>query len=181
MDLNIAKISLNNENNRDLNIKLHHNYFRFKCQRCASFCCKLGGPPISEKDIKRIEREGYKTDDFLLQPLIDSRFKGRFLEYKAAMKSREDGSCFFLRFNKKMNLYGCLIYDYRPTLCRLYPFELEKVNANSLLLKVIPSCRGLNASDGEQVDEKFITKHLLDIIMEHLEIKGITLRKGYVE
>jgi Fe-S-cluster containining protein len=62
--------------------------------------------------------------------------------------------------------YECSIYDVRPVLCRLYPFDFERINSNSFLLKIIPCCKGLNNADGEPVNEKFIAKHLFENILK---------------
>ena len=147
----VAEILLNPRTQRIMNLTLHEKRLRFKCQQCAVFCCKLGGPTLSEKDVKRIEQVGYCVEKFL---------------DKNHLKNEEDGSCIFLNFNRKKGIYECAIYDFRPALCRLYPFSLEKRGPNSFVLKLIPCCNGLNSPDGELVNEKFIINHLLDPVLE---------------
>jgi len=102
--------------------------------------------------------------DFL-EPELNSKFKGLPI-MRGNLKNNEDGSCIFLKFDAEKNRYGCLIYDFRPVLCRLYPFDFERISPGSVVLKIIPCCRGLNNPDGELVDEEFITNHLLDALLE---------------
>ena len=157
MSETVAEILLSPKTQQITNLTLHEKRLRFKCKQCAVFCCKLGGPTLSEKDVKRIEQAGYRAEE--------SADGNR-------LKNKEDGSCIFLNFNQKKGIYECLIYDFRPALCRLYPFSLEKKSPNSFLLKLIPCCNGLNNPDGEQVKEKFIIDHLFDSVLEIFEETG---------
>jgi len=150
----VAEVLLSPENQQITNLTLHEKRLRFKCQQCAVFCCKLGGPTLSEKDVKRIEQAHYHVEEF-----VDGN----------RLKSKEDGSCIFLNFNRRKSVYECSIYGFRPALCRIYPFSLEEKSPNSFVLKLIPCCNGLNSPDGELVNEKFIIKHLLDSVIEIFE------------
>jgi len=87
-----------------------------------------------------------------------------------SLRNRKDGSCIFLKFDAKQNRYECSIYDFRPILCRLYPFDFDRVGSNIIVLKFIPCCRGLNNPNGKLVDEKFITNHLLAPLLEAIEL-----------
>ena len=149
---------------RDLS--LLQKRFRFKCKRCATFCCRLGGPKLTRNDIERIEEAGYHVKDFL-EP-ANSEFKAMPFT-RGSLKNREDGACIFLKFDAKQNRYECSIYDLRPILCRLYPFDFDRVGTNSIVLKFIPCCRGLNNLDGKLVDERFINKHLLAPLLEAID------------
>lgn len=139
-------------------------HLRFRCLRCATFCCRLGGPQLTEKDAERIRQGGYDVRDFL-EPVLDREFKGLPL-MRFSLKSKGDGSCVFLRLDSTQGVYGCSIYDFRPALCRLYPFDFERIGPNVLMLRIIPCCKGLNYSNGEIVDEEFIMKHLFNAILE---------------
>jgi Fe-S-cluster containining protein len=126
----------------------------------------LGGPWLTVRDIERIKQAGYDVKDFL-EPTLKSKFKNLPIMY-GCMKNKEDGSCIFLRFDAEKNCYECLIYDFRPALCRLYPFDFERISPNAVVLKLIPCCRGLNDPDGELVDEDFINNHLLNALLESM-------------
>jgi Fe-S-cluster containining protein len=151
----IAEVVLDPEKRQIIGLTLYRP-IRFKCKRCATFCCKLGGPKLTDKDIEHIRRAGYDTKEFL-EPALNS------------LKSREDGSCIFLKFEAEKNVYTCKIYDFRPALCRLYPFEFNEKSPHVLALKLIPCCTGLNNSDGEAIDKDFITYYLLDAALKVLE------------
>ncbi len=66
--------------------------------------------------------------------------------------------------------HECLIYDSRPILCRLYPFHFDRISQGSIVLKVIPCCRGLKDPEGELVDKDFVNNHLLGALLEAMEI-----------
>ena len=99
------------------------------------------------------------------EPASNNEFKGLPI-MRGSLKNREDGSCIFLKFDVGKDRYECSIYDFRPALCRLYPFDFDRVSPGSVVLKLIPCCRGLNNPEGELVDEEFINDHLLDALLE---------------
>jgi len=127
----------------------------------------LGGPWLTGRDVERIKQAGYDAKDFL-EPALNNNFKG--LPMLGSLKNNEDRSCIFLKFDAEKNCYECSIYDFRPVLCRLYPFDFERIGPNSIVLKLIPCCRGLNNPDGELVDEKFISNQLLDALLEVISL-----------
>jgi len=149
-DENITKISFKPRTRNVKNITFFIRNLRFKCKRCATFCCKLGGPMLSLKDVERLEKAGFKEVEFLD-------------DVHGSLKNKADGSCVFLQLNKERHFYECSVYDSRPALCRLYPFHFEKISPNSSMLKILP-CRGINWRYGELVDERFIITHLLDAL-----------------
>jgi len=89
---------------------------------------------------------------------------------RGSLKNREDGECIFLKSDAEQNRYECSIYDFRPILCRLYPFDFERIGSDSIVLKFIPCCRGLNNPHGKLVDERFVNKHLLAPLLEAVEL-----------
>jgi Fe-S-cluster containining protein len=159
----IARVKLDSESGQFLDIRLFEKSLRFKCKRCAIYCCKLGGPYLTKEDIEQIESAGYRINEFV----EDSKRKYGELPMTSAMKNRKDGSCIFLRTDKKRNACKCSIYKIRPILCRLFPFEIKRIDVNSFLLKILP-CNGLNDTDGELVNKRFIVKHLLENNHKHL-------------
>jgi len=161
---NIAKAALDPETKDIVEMTFHEMHLRFNCQRCATFCCKLGGPKLTQRDIDRIKKAGYTVEDFV-EPLSSKEFKDLPIMI-GNLKNKEKGSCVFLRFNEEKGVHECSIYDFRPALCRLYPFQVEKVGSYSFVLKLIPCCRGLNDPSGELVNEEFVTSRLLRAILE---------------
>jgi len=163
---NIAKIVVDSKTKQIVDITFYRRNFRFKCKRCATFCCKLGCPNLTERDVQRMRAAGYAIDDFLEPTTRRESNTAPMMERR--LGNRDDGSCIFLRFDDKMKIYECSIYDVRPVLCRIYPFDFERIGSNSLMLKFIPCCKGLNSPDGELVNESFVGNHLLDAIFETL-------------
>jgi len=152
----IAEITIDLKSRRIERIDHHGSRFTFKCQRCSVFCCKLGGPKLSQKDIARLEEGGRRVSEFLN---IDHM----------SLRCREDGSCVFLFFDTTTQVYTCSVYDYRPTLCRLYPLEFKRSGQNTYALRLIPCCNGLNAKDDESVDTNLIIKMTAQILIELLD------------
>jgi len=150
LDGNIAQISFEPGTLNVKNITFCIWNLRFKCKRCATFCCRLGGPTLSLKDVERLKKAGYKEVEF---------FDGAHV----SLKNKADGSCIFLQLDKKRHVSKCSVYDSRPALCRLYPFHFERISPSSFLLKILP-CRGINRHYGELVNERFIITHLLDAL-----------------
>jgi Fe-S-cluster containining protein len=153
----IARILLDTKTKQILDITIHKKHLRFKCKQCAIFCCKLGGPQLTKKDVQRIEQAGYTGEGFIIRFRDGSDCSSAFL---GSLRSEEDGSCIFLKFNPEEDSYECSIYDCRPTLCKLYPFEFHKIDSQSIMITLIPCCLGLNNPEGELVDEKFIVDSL---------------------
>lgn len=122
---------------------------------------------LTRKDVERIEDEGYPVKDFL-EPV--NRESGLAFLY-GNVKNREDGSCIFLEFDVKLNCYKCSIYDFRPLLCRLYPFSFEIGESNRIALKFIPCCRGLNNPEGALVNKIFVSGYLLELLLEAVELR----------
>jgi Fe-S-cluster containining protein len=149
-DGNVAQISLESQTRSIKHVTFYVKDLRFRCKRCATFCCKLGGPPLSLKDVKCLKKAGHSETEFL------DASHGR-------LKNTAHGSCVYLRFDTEKHIYECAVYDYRPALCRLYPFHFEKTSPNSFVLKTIP-CKGINRCYGELVDERFILGNLLDAL-----------------
>jgi Fe-S-cluster containining protein len=159
----IARVKIDPKTGQFLDIRLFERSLRFECKRCAIYCCKLGGPCLTKEDIEQIESAGYKTSEFV----EDSKRKYGEPLMTSEMKNRKDGSCIFLRTDEKRNTYKCSIYEIRPILCRLFPFEIKRIDISSFFLKILP-CNGLNDTYGEFVNKRFIVKRLLEKNHEHL-------------
>ena len=160
---NIAEVTVNPKTKRVTKIFFHQKRLRFKCQRCAVFCCKLGGPKLTEKDVYYIEQADYRLEEFL-ETMSTNEFKGLPIMC-GRLKSKEDGSCVFLSFNVEKNVYECSIHDVKPALCKLYPFDFEIMDPNSFMLTLVPCCKGLGKRDGELVNKSYINKKL-NIILD---------------
>jgi Fe-S-cluster containining protein len=158
--MEIAEITFNPKTKRLKKLDLLRKDLRFKCQHCAVFCCRLGGPALNVKDVQRLRQA-----DIEVENLREYKKDG----VSICLKETENGSCVFLEYDDESKQHACSIYDLRPSLCRLYPFEFTLTNPNTGVLKIIPCCNGLNAADGELVDQKFVEKNLLEPIIDSLK------------
>jgi Fe-S-cluster containining protein len=163
----LAQIILDSKLKHVTGLCIEQKGFRFKCTRCAALCCKLGGPALTKEDVERIKDAGYRETDFL-ETTNGNRSSALLSD---DMKSGKDGSCVFLEFDNKLDCYKCRIYDFRPLLCRLYPFSFEIEDSNRAVLKFIPCCTGLNNPEGERLDEKFVSNYLLELLLEAVELR----------
>lgn len=172
---NVAEVNFNPETKQVTKLTICQKLLRFKCRRCATFCCKLGGPTLTQRDVERITQAGYHVEYFL-----ESLSNKESLVMRGSLKNREDGSCVFLKFDEKNDIHECSIYDVRPALCRLYPFNFEKIDPYSFVLKLIPCCRGLNVPNGKLVNEYFVTNHLLCAIIDLMTECNMPVNKTFM-
>jgi Fe-S-cluster containining protein len=147
----MAEISIEPETGNVKHIALFSKNLRFKCQRCATFCCKLGGRRLSSNDVEQLKKAGLTRAEFL------DATNGR-------PKSTVSGSCVFLRFDSQNRFYECTVYRYRPALCRLYPFHIKKVGSDRFVLELLP-CRGINRRLGAVIDERFLIDCVLGLVL----------------
>ena len=163
MDEAVAVITLNSQNTSIVDVSLAEKPLRFTCTRCASLCCRLGGPIITKKEAQSIENTGLPVADFLVPLKSGVNCSSSVF---GCLKSRNDGSCVFLERNKTKNSNSCNIYSVRPALCRLYPFTFEKVDSDKVVLKINPCCLGLNSSGGELVTKQYILDKVAEPLLE---------------
>jgi Fe-S-cluster containining protein len=161
----VAVITINTTENTIESVEiLQKKGYRFKCKRCANLCCKLGGPPLTEQDVKRLVTAGYIAEQFL------EHVNTNIPNTVGVLKSGIDGRCIFLEFSPDTNQYGCGIYTFRPTLCRVYPFKFEKSEQNKVLVKIIPCCLGLNTPDAGFIDTEFMKKYLFEPLRDAVKL-----------
>jgi len=70
-------------------------------------CCIETEMPLTEEDLKRIEKLGFKRIDFTVEAEGETHLKNR------------DKMCYFLEDGM------CLIYENRPEGCRIYPLVYD--------------------------------------------------------
>jgi Fe-S-cluster containining protein len=110
---------------------------RFECSRCG-ICCgdtkeKTRHILMVDCEVKEIsEKTGCLANFFCVS------IEGR-LPYVFEMRKQQDGKCTFLKDNQ------CVIYDFRPLICRFYPFELKfSENQKRYQFKATLECPALN-------------------------------------
>lgn len=101
------------------------------CRNCKAKCCRGLAVVLTIPEALRLnDAIGLDPDSYFeLSDKVDSRktphfpllyWEGKQLkEYFIIIKKRQNGDCFFLNENST-----CGIYSVRPSVCRLYPFEL---------------------------------------------------------
>ena len=147
----IAEIQIEPGTGNVKHVSLFSDNLRFKCRRCATFCCRLGGPRLSLKDVERLRKAGLT--------------RGQFLDATdATLRNTVSGSCVLLKFDQQERFYECTVYANRPALCRLYPFHVEKTSSDRFALKLLP-CRGINRRLGTIIDERFLIDNVLGLLL----------------
>jgi Fe-S-cluster containining protein len=89
----------------------------FKCSKCG-LCC--GDTEEKKRHILLLEQEANVIS--AVSCLLKEAFTTQIADkdsYSYEMKKNNEGKCFFLKDNQ------CCIYEYRPLICRFYPFELK--------------------------------------------------------
>jgi Fe-S-cluster containining protein len=100
--------------------------------------------PLSEKDIKRIEKLGYKKDEFSI--VVDG----------VRVLKNVNGHCFFLNGCK------CSIYKYRPIGCRIYPVIYDVEKRRAVVHDFCPLSKEVSISTIKKV-EKLLIRHIESI------------------
>jgi len=81
-----------------------------KCQRCGD-CCQETEMLLSEKDILRLEKKGFRKETFV-----------RFDKEGYAILRNRRGHCVFFNPEKRR----CVVYACRPEGCRFFPVILDE-------------------------------------------------------
>jgi len=138
------------EGSRVKTVRLNAKGLRFSCVRCAAFCCRLGGPVVTTRDLQRLRAAVPEIDDLTETVLVGTN-------RNKVLPSRSNGQCILLSKDGP-NRYRCLEYELRPEACRAYPFKLIRHGARLTVL-VLP-CRGLSYKEGELINARFINRYL---------------------
>ncbi|MEM2105789.1 MAG: YkgJ family cysteine cluster protein [Candidatus Bathyarchaeia archaeon] len=123
--------------------KLH-----FKCVRCA-LCC--GDTKNRTRTILILKTEAEKIAEKTRMCLeaFAEEVKG-FEPYVYKMRKTADGKCIFLNKNQ------CVIYAYRPLICRFYPFELKETSKGTYAFAHTKECPGIGK--GKMLKRSFFEK-----------------------
>ncbi len=119
--------------------------------RCAEIsccrCCYETEMPLSEKDVRRIEKLGYSRDEF--STVVDG----------VRVLRNVNGRCYFLKDCK------CSIYSCRPLGCRIYPVIYDVERRKAVVHDFCPLAKEVKLSTIKKV-ERAIVKHLKEIFGE---------------
>jgi Fe-S-cluster containining protein len=122
------------------------------CASCEDRCCihkgKKEGILLSLRDVAQLVDSGF--EDLIVGTFTFRRKKGRILDEIDEMPrlAKAQGNCIF--YDPERGL--CRGYDYRPTICRRYPFEVDyKKGSGKPFARYIPSAPCAKVR-GEQYD-----------------------------
>lgn len=130
--------------------RLRMKRLKFRCIRCAVFCCKLGGPVVTVRDLVRLRAIIPRVDR-----MTETAYVGA-VRVKV-LRSKRRGECALLSEDTP-NRYRCSVYEFRPDACRTYPFKLIR-SGNRVSVMVLP-CRGLSYEKGHLVDAGLVSRYL---------------------
>lgn len=102
-------------------------------------CCIETEMPLTEEDMKRIEKLGFKRNNFTVEADGETRLKNLAK------------SCFFLKDEK------CRIYESRPEGCRIYPLVYDVDSHKYVFDDVCPHSSEFKATR----EDKDRLKHLI--------------------
>src|SRR5512137_683082 len=101
------------------------------CSNCG-VCCTETEMLLSKRDIKRLERKGFRCVEFV-----------KFDKQGYAQLKNRDGYCVFY----DRDIRRCSVYADRPSGCRVYPVILDE--EKGIVLDTICESRG-SISEGEK-------------------------------
>ena len=84
-------------------------------------CCYQTEMPLTKEDIERIERLGYRREDFAIK--VNGVYRLRNV----------NGKCYFLDESNR-----CVIYDHRPIGCRIYPIIFDITSNRAIVDDLCP-------------------------------------------
>ena len=123
---------------------------RLRCLEVGcSKCCYETEMPLSEKDIKRIEKLGYRRDEFSV--VVDG----------VRVLKNVDGKCFFLKDDR------CSIYEHRPLGCRFYPVIYDVDRRKAVVHDFCPLAGEVKISTVKKV-ERALIRHIREVFGELL-------------
>ncbi|MBS7623393.1 YkgJ family cysteine cluster protein [Candidatus Bathyarchaeota archaeon] len=118
----------------------------WRCLRC-SICCR--DTPRHPRRIRLLLKEAIEISRKTGIPVEQFARKAQDQRYPYEMRKRY-GSCLFLEGRY------CRLYDYRPLVCRFYPFEMESDGSTLKILFAGEACPG--SGRGQPLGEHFFRR-----------------------
>jgi Fe-S-cluster containining protein len=135
----------------------------FRCARCGQ-CC--GDTKQKVRHILLLRSDAQKIVEQTKRSVSDfsKEVEGKSPYVYEMLKDSKTGKCIFLENSQ------CTIYDFRPLICRFYPFELKTDSTRTPCFKATMECPSISfqSTPGEnKVPEKHF-KILLDLAQKEL-------------
>ena len=106
--------------------------------------------PLTNEDIERIEKLGYRRQEFAVK--VDGIYRLRNI----------DGKCYFLDESNR-----CRIYDHRPIGCRIYPVILDVETNRAIVDDLCPMKDSVSRKDIKSA-EKILRKLVKEVYSQEL-------------
>jgi Fe-S-cluster containining protein len=164
--LEIGSINLNTDE-----IKTN-NFIKFNCESRVE-CCSSLKIPVNSRDIERIETQGFELDQIVesMSPVFfPSKTQSGRTEKTYILKRKPfTGECTFLENDK------CKIHEFKPFACRIYPFELNIVNEESIAVSIHANklCKSIKIVENNTNNLKLL-KEIKNLINAELSDRGFT-------
>jgi hypothetical protein len=124
----------------------------FTCTRCGECCSgKDNEVMVSPDEIDVLCKVAKLTQKEIVEPYPEwIHDQGATYTFGYVLKRGKDGNCMFLK-NKR-----CTVYEYRPHICRTYPFMLD---GEKLLVFECPGCRlGEDTPEAEKLQKDLLAR-----------------------
>jgi Fe-S-cluster containining protein len=137
----------------------------FHCLKCG-ICC--GDTKEKDRHILLLSNEAAYIAKKLCQPISDfaTKIKNRS-PYKVEMKKKENGKCTFLEKNQ------CIIYSFRPLICRFYPFEMKGGRDKKYVFIYTDECPGIDK--GRELKEIYFRRMFHVALDEFSSLEGLNV------
>lgn len=104
----------------------------FDCRKCGTCCMGEGGIVLGPKDLTRL------AVHFSMEPEIFLAQYTTLHNGKHKIRTGPDGNCLFFRTGK-----GCAVHDYKPDICRAWPFFRGNMVDDASLAMAREFCPGI--------------------------------------
>lgn len=112
-------------------------------------CCIETRMPLTQNDIVRISKHGYRFKEFVVKRRGERCLKNR------------KGRCVFLEKN------GCTIYSFRPEGCKLYPLLYDEDHEKGVIHNFCPYGHEYNVSSKDIENLHILIKKLAREVLEY--------------
>ena len=145
------------------------NPLSFTCSRTGN-CCTVLQIPITDKDILKIEGQGYSLDQIvgIQTPILKLPKYGNsgVEKYYWMNKKSYSRTCRFLGDDNQ-----CEIYEFRPLGCRIFPFSIKHLNRDRVQIRIHPTniCKSVKFSEVPENEQ--MLKYIMDAYSKDLKEK----------
>ncbi|MBN1682164.1 YkgJ family cysteine cluster protein [Candidatus Bathyarchaeota archaeon] len=148
-----SKITINIDGEKKIIEFMYPLGLKWSCKRCG-LCCQNVDDYIRHILLTDSDLERFKTGSYNICEI--SELSNEEAPFKNEMKKKL-GKCVMLTES------GCKSYEFRPLLCRMYPFWIERKN-DVFIIRLDNDCKGFGT--GDNLTEEFYKKLIAFAIKE---------------